>query len=139
MVTTPGDAQAASTADRRPTAAVAVRIVRLLVRLPSRAVVALLRLWQLVVSPLYGPTCRFYPSCSNYALEAVDRHGLVRGGWLTVRRLGRCHPWNPGGVDPVPTRVGRLSGHTPVDSPTTGTTTTPAASVADHRPPRRAA
>jgi putative membrane protein insertion efficiency factor len=123
--------------------AVAVRVVRLLVRLPSRAVVALLRLWQLVVSPLYGPTCRFYPSCSNYALEAVDRHGLVRGGWLTVRRLGRCHPWNPGGVDPVPTTVGWFPRHAPLGEPTTGTTTgtttTPAASVADHRPPRRAA
>jgi putative membrane protein insertion efficiency factor len=75
-------------------------------RLPARIVVLLLRLYRLVVSPLYGPTCRFYPSCSAYALTAVERHGLVRGGWLAVRRLLRCHPWNPGGVDHVPPRAG---------------------------------
>ena len=71
-------------------------------RLPRRLVVLLLRAYRVVVSPLYGPTCRFYPSCSEYALVAVERHGVVRGGWLAVRRLLRCHPWNPGGVDPVP-------------------------------------
>ncbi|MFO1426863.1 MAG: membrane protein insertion efficiency factor YidD [Steroidobacteraceae bacterium] len=68
-----------------------------------RAVVsALIRLYQLVVSPWLGPRCRFHPSCSHYALEALEVHGLLRGGWLAARRLGRCHPWHPGGLDPVP-------------------------------------
>jgi putative membrane protein insertion efficiency factor len=70
---------------------------------PVRPVlVALLRLYRLVISPLYGQVCRYHPSCSAYALEAVDRHGSLRGGWLAVRRLGRCHPWSDGGYDPVP-------------------------------------
>jgi uncharacterized protein len=62
----------------------------------------LIRVYQWTVSPLLGPTCRFHPSCSNYALEAVRRFGVVQGGWLTLKRLGRCHPWHPGGFDPVP-------------------------------------
>lgn len=62
----------------------------------------LIRLYQWTISPLLGPTCRFHPSCSNYAIEAIRRFGLLRGGWLTLCRLGRCHPWNPGGFDPVP-------------------------------------
>jgi putative membrane protein insertion efficiency factor len=110
------------------------------------AVVGLLRLWQLLVSPVYGQTCRFYPSCTAYAMEAVDRHGLVRGGWLAVRRLARCHPWNPGGVDLVPAsrvRPSTKSAATPpatVSADTAGATSIiPAASVADHRPPVRAA
>jgi putative membrane protein insertion efficiency factor len=78
------------------------RGARLLVSLPSRAVVALLRLYQLVVSPLYGSTCRFYPSCSQYALLSVQRHGVIRGARLAAWRLLRCNPWNPGGVDDVP-------------------------------------
>ena len=72
----------------------------------SRVVTAplevLIWLYQRLVSPLTPPTCRFYPSCSSYALTALRRHGLVRGTWLAVRRLLRCHPWNPGGVDHVP-------------------------------------
>jgi uncharacterized protein len=75
---------------------------RFLLSLPARAVVALLRLYQLVVSPLYGSTCRFYPSCSQYALLSVQRHGVVRGARLAAWRLLRCNPWNPGGVDDVP-------------------------------------
>ncbi len=71
-------------------------------RLPAFALIGLVRGYQLLVSPLLGPTCRFYPSCSAYAVEALRRHGAVRGVWLTVRRLARCHPWNPGGVDQVP-------------------------------------
>ena len=61
-----------------------------------------IRFYQLALSPLVGPACRFYPSCSQYALEAVSRFGVLRGGWLALRRLGRCHPFNPGGYDPVP-------------------------------------
>lgn len=72
-------------------------------------IVALLRAYRLVVSPLYGPTCRYYPSCSAYAVTALSRHGLFRGTWLTIRRLGRCHPWTPGGVDHVPALPGQPS------------------------------
>ncbi len=69
----------------------------------------LIRIYQWTVSPMLGPTCRFHPSCSNYALEAINRFGLFRGSWLTVKRLGRCHPWHPGGFDPVPDTTGTLS------------------------------
>ncbi len=62
----------------------------------------LIRAYQLTVSPLLGPRCRFYPSCSSYALEAVRRFGAARGSWLAVKRIARCHPWHPGGLDPVP-------------------------------------
>ncbi len=65
----------------------------------------LIRAYQLVVSPLLGPRCRFYPSCSAYAVEAIRVHGVLRGTWLAVRRLLRCHPWNPGGLDFVPPRA----------------------------------
>ena len=64
--------------------------------------IALIRVYRSVVSPLLGPRCRFYPSCSAYAEEALSVHGLARGGVLAVRRLLRCHPWNPGGFDFVP-------------------------------------
>jgi putative membrane protein insertion efficiency factor len=68
-----------------------------------RAIVGfLIRVYQWTISPLLGPRCRFYPSCSNYALEAVNRFGALRGSWLAARRLARCHPWHPGGFDPVP-------------------------------------
>jgi putative membrane protein insertion efficiency factor len=61
-----------------------------------------IRAYQLVISPMRPPTCRYYPSCSAYAVTALERHGLARGTWLAVRRLLRCHPWTPGGVDHVP-------------------------------------
>ena len=63
---------------------------------------ALIRFYRYALSPLLGPRCRFYPSCSEYACEALQRHGLASGGWLALRRLSRCHPWHSGGVDPVP-------------------------------------
>lgn len=66
----------------------------------------LIRLYQLTVSPLLGPRCRFYPSCSQYALEALRLHGALAGCWLALRRLLRCHPWHPGGYDPVPGHSG---------------------------------
>jgi putative membrane protein insertion efficiency factor len=62
----------------------------------------LVRFYQRFIGPGLPKACRFYPSCSSYAVEALTRHGAARGSWLTVRRLGRCHPFHPGGVDPVP-------------------------------------
>jgi putative membrane protein insertion efficiency factor len=69
------------------------------------AVAFLIRVYQWFVSPLLGPRCRFHPSCSHYALQAVQRFGTLHGGWLAVKRLARCHPWHPGGYDPVPART----------------------------------
>jgi len=86
---------------------VLVQVARGLLRLPVLALTLVVRGYQLFVSPLLGPRCRFYPSCSAYALTALQRHGAVRGSWLAVRRLGRCHPWNPGGVDHVPPAAAR--------------------------------
>ena len=77
-------------------------LVPLLRQVPAAVLIALVRAYQLLVSPMLGPTCRFYPSCSAYAVQALRAHGALRGTWLTVRRLLRCHPWNPGGVDLVP-------------------------------------
>jgi len=68
----------------------------------SKSLVAVIRAYQRFVSPLLGQRCRFYPSCSEYTARAIAIHGVARGGWLAVRRLARCHPWNPGGYDPVP-------------------------------------
>ncbi|BAO31405.1 membrane protein insertion efficiency factor YidD [Sulfuritalea hydrogenivorans] len=62
----------------------------------------LIRAYQVAISPMLGNRCRFYPSCSEYSLGALRRHGLFKGMWLSVRRVGRCHPWHPGGYDPVP-------------------------------------
>lgn len=74
----------------------------------SRLASAVVRAYQIVVSPWLPAACRFEPSCSHYALTALRRFGLLRGGYLSARRLARCHPWHPGGVDPVPqTRRGR--------------------------------
>lgn len=73
----------------------------------SRVLIVLLRGYQRWISPALPPTCRFYPTCSAYAIEALQVHGLLRGSWLTVRRLLRCAPWHPGGVDPVPPRRSR--------------------------------
>lgn len=64
--------------------------------------IGILKAYRLVVSPLYGNVCRYWPSCSAYALEAVEVHGSAKGSWLALRRLGRCHPWARGGYDPVP-------------------------------------
>jgi putative membrane protein insertion efficiency factor len=71
-------------------------------RFAVAALVLPIRAYQLLVSPLLGPRCRFYPSCSAYAVEALRVHGPLRGTLLAARRLLRCHPWNPGGLDPVP-------------------------------------
>jgi len=68
----------------------------------SRVLVGALRLYKLLVSPLFPPSCRFYPTCSQYAAEAIAKHGAVRGVSLAVKRLARCHPGHPGGIDLVP-------------------------------------
>lgn len=83
---------------RRPMAAV----VRFFWHLPRNILIIVLKLYRRVVSPTYGQVCRFFPSCSAYALEAVTVHGAVKGGWFAARRIVRCHPWNSGGLDPVP-------------------------------------
>lgn len=68
---------------------------------PSRLAIALIRLYRQMISPWLPPACRFEPSCSCYAIEAYTRHGVLGGSWRTLRRLTRCHPWHPGGYDPV--------------------------------------
>jgi putative membrane protein insertion efficiency factor len=66
------------------------------------ALTKLIRFYQLFLSPLKPPSCRFAPTCSHYALEAVEKHGALRGTWLAIRRIAKCHPFHPGGYDPVP-------------------------------------
>jgi len=86
------------------------------VSIGGRVLMALITAYRRWVSPFLGPHCRFAPSCSAYALEAVQRHGAVRGGALAVRRLLRCHPFNAGGVDPVPPRGSGDTGDVPSPS-----------------------
>ncbi|MGB1076251.1 MAG: membrane protein insertion efficiency factor YidD [Flavobacteriales bacterium] len=64
--------------------------------------IGLVRVYQSVISPLLGANCRFTPTCSAYAIEALEKHGMIRGGWLAIRRISRCHPWGGSGHDPVP-------------------------------------
>lgn len=64
--------------------------------------VILIKLYQKTISPLTPPSCRFYPTCSNYGIEAIRTHGMIKGGFLTIKRILKCHPFHPGGVDPVP-------------------------------------
>lgn len=74
------------------------RLIRL-IRLPFLWVI---RAYQIVLSPLMPSSCRFYPTCSHYGYEAIERHGVIKGGWLTIKRVGRCNPFFKGGYDPVP-------------------------------------
>ena len=78
----------------------------MLSRLLGGVLIGLIRVYQYVISPLLGPRCRFWPSCSSYAIDAVRLHGPLEGGWLALKRILKCHPWHPGGVDPVPPRRG---------------------------------
>jgi putative membrane protein insertion efficiency factor len=66
--------------------------------------IALIRVYRLLISPLFPPSCRFQPTCSQYALDAVERFGAIRGSWMAIKRILRCHPFHPGGYDPVPRR-----------------------------------
>lgn len=68
----------------------------------SKIIIKLIKAYRLILSPWLGNHCRFYPSCSAYAIEAIQQHGTVRGSWLAIKRLACCHPWHEGGVDPVP-------------------------------------
>jgi putative membrane protein insertion efficiency factor len=90
MATTQGE-----TRDDRPSAA-------------ARVLVAMITGYRRFVSPLLMPRCRFWPSCSAYAVEAIGTHGALRGGWLAARRLSRCHPFHAGGIDPVPAARGTV-------------------------------
>jgi putative membrane protein insertion efficiency factor len=73
-----------------------------LIALPSLLLVGIIRLYQRMVSPFLGSNCRFHPSCSNYCIEALREHGMVRGLWLGMKRISKCHPFHSGGYDPVP-------------------------------------
>lgn len=80
----------------------------------------LLKAYRALISPLYGQVCRYYPSCSAYALEAVTVHGSIKGSWLALKRLARCHPWAAGGVDKVPPRKKPLPDSPARPSPSQG-------------------
>lgn len=69
---------------------------------PRNIAIAIMKAYRAGISPLYGQVCRYHPSCSAYSLQAYQQHGFVKGLWLTIRRLGRCHPFTPGGIDDVP-------------------------------------
>jgi len=77
-------------------------VLRFLTRLPRRAIMLMIRLYRAIVSPLSPPSCRYTPTCSGYALTSIERYGVFKGGWLAMKRIARCHPWSPGGYDPVP-------------------------------------
>lgn len=79
--------------------------------LARRAAIGFVRGYQLLLSPLLGNNCRFQPTCSQYCIEAIERHGVLRGGWLALRRIGRCHPWGGSGYDPVPPAARSERGH----------------------------
>ncbi len=78
------------------------RLLSFVVRIPSVFARLLIRGYQLFISPLTPPSCRYTPTCSSYALTSIERYGLIKGGWMALKRIGRCHPWSPGGHDPVP-------------------------------------
>ena len=71
------------------------------VRFLKILMISLIRFYQLCISPLLGNNCRYYPTCSQYAIEAIEKKGIIKGSWLAVKRICRCHPWHDGGYDPV--------------------------------------
>jgi uncharacterized protein len=83
-------------------AAMAERAWRMVQRIPVFLLVLLVRIYQVLISPMLPASCRYVPSCSAYAVEALERHGALRGGWMAARRIARCHPFRAGGYDPVP-------------------------------------
>lgn len=78
------------------------KVIHFIVEIPKHILVLSIRFYRKFISPLFPPSCRFTPSCSQYGLEAVEKYGFLKGGWLAIKRIGRCHPLNPGGYDPVP-------------------------------------
>ena len=76
--------------------------MKTLLKLLALPLIALIRIYQWVISPILGPKCRFTPTCSHYSLEAFRKYGLIKGLWLSARRISRCHPWGGNGYDPVP-------------------------------------
>jgi uncharacterized protein len=70
----------------------------------KKIIIGFIKLYQKVISPLTPPSCRFYPTCSHYGIEAVEKHGALKGSWLAVRRISKCHPFHEGGFDPVPVK-----------------------------------
>lgn len=68
----------------------------------SKLLLALIKTYRYCISPLFGPSCRFLPTCSDYAVQSIDKYGAGFGSWLALKRIARCHPWHPGGYDPVP-------------------------------------
>lgn len=81
--------------------------------MPGRILIAIVRFYQVAISPWFPASCRYVPTCSAYAIQAIERYGAGRGGWLALKRIGRCHPWGRHGFDPVPERpaVGHEGGH----------------------------
>jgi uncharacterized protein len=78
------------------------KLMKTVMRILSLPFIALIKLYQWIISPILGPKCRFTPSCSHYAVAALKKHGVLKGLWLTIKRISRCHPWGGQGYDPVP-------------------------------------
>jgi putative membrane protein insertion efficiency factor len=76
--------------------------MKTIMRILSYPFILLVRIYQVIISPWLGPKCRFTPTCSHYAIEALKKHGLFKGAWLSAKRIARCHPWGGSGYDPVP-------------------------------------
>ena len=85
-----------------------VRCFYAIAAVPKRAAILLIRLYQMLISPWLGSRCRFHPTCSNYCIDALRQHGMVHGLWLGVKRIFKCHPFHPGGCDPVPDEDGNF-------------------------------
>lgn len=75
----------------------------------QKILVLFVRTYRILISPFLGQNCRYYPSCSSYAEEAICRHGGIKGSWLAIKRIGRCHPWHEGGIDPVPESTNKMN------------------------------
>jgi hypothetical protein len=77
-------------------------LLKIFFQILALPLIVLIKVYQLLISPIFPPSCRFTPTCSNYVLEALKKYGILKGGWLSLRRITRCHPWGGSGYDPVP-------------------------------------